>query len=119
MKTILIIEDDELNMKLVKTLLQTEKYHILEAKEAETGIELTQEHHPDLILMDLQLPGMDGLEATKIIKGDPKLMNIPIIALTAYAMEGDEQKAITAGCQGYIPKPIDTRAFLNNIAQSL
>jgi CheY-like chemotaxis protein len=116
-KTVLIIEDDDLNMKLVKTLLQIGKYRILEAKEAKTGIQMTREHHPDLILMDLQLPGMDGLEATRTIKKDTKIMNIPIVALTAHAMQGDEEKVMAAGCQGYIPKPIDTKSFLNNINQ--
>ena len=118
-KTVLIIEDDNLNMKLVKTLLKIGKYQILEATEAETGIQLSREHHPDLILMDLQLPGMDGLEATRTIKKDTTTTNIPIVALTAHAMEGDEQKVMAAGCQGYIPKPIDTKSFLNSINQYL
>jgi CheY-like chemotaxis protein len=104
-------------MKLVKTLLKIGKYQILEAKEAETGIQLTREHHPDLILMDLQLPGMDGLEATRTIKKDATIMDIPIVALTAHAMEGDEEKVLAAGCQGYIPKPLDTKRFLDSINQ--
>ena len=115
-KTILIIEDNELNMKLVRSMLQLGHYRILEAWDAESGIQLAREHLPDLILMDIQLPGMDGLNATRIIRNDPNLMNIPVVALTSYAMQGDEQKALSAGCTGYIAKPIDTRNFLDILA---
>ncbi len=86
-KTILIIEDNQLNMKLVKTLLQIEKHQVLEAGSYESGLEIAKERLPDLILMDIQLPGMDGLEATRIIKEDPELMNIPVVALTSFAMQ--------------------------------
>ncbi len=117
--TILIIEDNELNMKLVRSMLQLGKYRILEAEDAEGGIELAREQSPDLILMDIQLPRMDGLDATRIIKSDPALTHIPVIALTSYAMRGDEEKALSAGCSGYIAKPIDTRNFLDFISEQL
>jgi CheY-like chemotaxis protein len=111
--TVLIIEDNELNMKLVRSMLKLSHYQVLEAKDAENGILLAREHSPDLILMDIQLPGIDGLDATKIIKKDPILKHIPVVALTSYAMQGDEEKTISAGCTGYIAKPIDTRNFLD------
>ena len=111
--TVLIIEDNELNMKLVRSMLNLSPYQVLEAKDAEDGILIAREHSPDLILMDIQLPGIDGLDATKIIKKDPMLKHIPVVALTSYAMQGDEEKAISAGCTGYIAKPIDTRNFLD------
>ena len=118
-KRILVIEDNELNMKLVRGLLTMGNYTMLEATDAETGIQMAHEHHPDLILMDIQLPGMDGLEATKIISNDGDLKDIPIVALTSYAMQGDEEKAKLEGCAGYITKPIDTRSFLNIISEFL
>jgi len=114
-KTVLVIEDNEMNMKLVRVLLQMGQYDILEAADAESGIPLARANKPDLILMDIHLPGMDGLSATRIIKQDPALKQIRVIALTSYAMEGDEKKAIEAGCDGYITKPIDTRTFLDTI----
>lgn len=118
-KTVLVIEDNELNMKLVRSMLQLAHYEIVEAKNAEDGIKLAREHLPKLILMDIQLPGIDGLDATRIIKKNPKLAHIPIVALTSYAMQGDEEKAISAGCTGYIAKPIDTRNFLDIISKYL
>ena len=116
-KIILIIEDNELNMKLVRSLLQLEKYQIIEAENAEKGIQLARDHQPDLILMDIQLPGMDGLRATELISNDENLKDIPILAMTSYAMEGDEEKALAVGCVGYITKPIDTRSFSKTIAE--
>ena len=116
-KTVLVIEDNGLNMKLVRSLLGIGKYRVLEAVDAEAGIKLAREHPPDLILMDIQLPGMDGLEATRIIKEDPALKDIPVIALSSYAMKNDEEKAQAAGCEGYITKPIDTRNFLKTVAE--
>jgi CheY-like chemotaxis protein len=118
-KTILVVEDNELNMKLVKGLIKIGKYRMLEAIDAESGIEKIREQRPDLVLMDIQLPGMDGLSATKIVKEDPSLKDIPIVALTSYAMQGDEEKALEAGCTGYIAKPIDTRKFLETISKYL
>ena len=118
-KTILMVEDNELNMKLVRGLIKIGKYRMLEAIDAESGIEQIREQRPDLVLMDIQLPGMDGLSATKIIKEDPSLKDIPIVALTSYAMQGDEEKALEAGCKGYIAKPINTRKFLETVAHYL
>ena len=118
-KTILVIEDNELNMKLLKGLLKMGRYKMLEATDAESGIKMVSEQRPDLILMDIQLPGMDGLTATKKLKSDPSIKDIPIVALTSYAMHGDEEKAQKAGCNGYITKPIDTRSFGETIAEFL
>ena len=118
-ETVLVIEDNEMNMKLVRSLLQIGKYSVLEASDAENGIQLAREHHPELILMDIQLPGMDGLTATREIKNDPAVKDISVVALTSYAMEGDEEKAREAGCIGYIAKPIDTRSFLETVGQFL
>ena len=114
--SILVIEDDELNMKLIQAVLELGNGKILSAKSAEEGIQLAREHHPDLILMDIRLPGMNGLEATRFIKDDPELKDIPVVALTAYADEEDEAEAIDAGCAAFIPKPIDTRSFRKKIA---
>lgn len=118
-KTILVIEDNELNMKLVRSLLKMGKYDVLEALDAETGIKLLHEKKPDLILMDIQLPGMDGLTATKIIKADPDMKDIPVVAFTSFAMDGDEKKAFKAGCVGYITKPLDTQNFLKTLKKFL
>jgi len=116
-KSVLVIEDNRLNMKLVRALLKIGDYRILEAINAETGIRLTREHRPDLVLIDIQLPDMDGLKATRIIKDDPAMKDIPVVAITSYAMQGDEEKAFEAGCAGFITKPIDTRNFLETISQ--
>ena len=118
-KCILIVEDNELNRKLVRTLLHLGDYDILEAEDAETALQLARHEKPDLILMDIQLPGMDGLTATAQIKEDPELRNIPVVALTACAMPEDEKKAIDAGCNGYISKPIETRTFLDKVSSFL
>lgn len=114
-KTILVIEDNEMNMKLMRAVLTAGKYRILEATDAETGLRLVREHHPDLILMDIQLPGMDGLSATKIIKNDPDLKEIPIFALTGFAMESDKEKAADVGLAGYIVKPFSVKGLLETI----
>jgi len=116
---ILVIEDNALNLKLVRSLLMLEDYEVVEAVNAETGIQLAKEQRPDLILMDIQLPGMDGLSATRKLKADPDVTAIPVVALTAYAMLGDEQKALEAGCAGYISKPLDTKEFPRLIARFL
>jgi CheY-like chemotaxis protein len=118
-KRVLVIEDNALNMKLVRSLLAIGKHGIIEAMDAESGIRLAREQQPDLILMDIQLPNMDGLHATRIIKSDPALKDTIIIALTSHAMDGDERKAKEAGCDGYISKPIDTRAFLETMEKHL
>ena len=118
-RTVLVVEDNEMNLKLVRTLLEMGKYRVIEAIDAEIAILLAREHRPDLILMDIQLPGIDGLSATRIIKDTAALKGIPIVALTSYAMEGDEEKAAEVGCVGYIAKPIDTRNFLETISRFL
>jgi two-component system, cell cycle response regulator DivK len=108
MKRILIVEDVELNRDLlVQILEEEEKYDILTAADGAAGVELAEREHPDLILMDLSLPVIDGWEATRLIKANAALQHIPIIALTAHAMMGDEQKARESGCDDYLSKPID------------
>lgn len=111
-KRILIIEDNATNRKLFSTILRIEKYEVFEAEEAVRGLELAREVRPDLILMDIQLPGMDGLTATRRLKEDDDLKEIPVLALTAFAMDGDARKATDAGCDGYISKPINVGGFL-------
>ena len=113
--TILVVEDNALNLKLVRSLLALGGYQVLEAEDAEKGIQMASLHQPDLILMDIQLPGIDGLEATRVIKGNSETRNIPVVALTSYAMPGDEIKAQEAGCSGYITKPINTRTFMESV----
>lgn len=116
-KTVLVIEDNPMNMELVTDLLEAAGYQVHQARSAEEGIRLVRAEHPSLILMDFSLPGMDGLSATAVLKSDPATRDIPIIALTAHAMKGDEEKARAAGCAAYITKPIDTRTFPKTIAQ--
>ena len=118
-KVVLVIEDDALNMKLTRSLLSIGGYRCLEAVDAEEGLRLARQNVPDLILMDINLPGMDGLTATRIIKHDPRLLAIPVIALTSHVMLGDRQRTFEAGCDGYISKPIDTRKFLTEIDRVL
>lgn len=112
---ILVVEDNPLNMKLVRALLELGKFQVIAAETAQKGIRLAKETIPNLILMDIQLPDMDGLSAVRIIKKDKLTRDIPIVALTAYAMQGDEKKALNAGCIGYIIKPLQTKNFLNKI----
>jgi len=118
-KTILIVEDEPKNMKLLRDLLQRFGYEILEAPDGEQGVKITGEKIPDLILMDIMMPKMDGLEATRIIKADNKTKHIPVIALTSYAMKGDREKTIEAGCDGYIAKPLDIQEVLKTIEHFL
>ncbi|MCH8836936.1 MAG: response regulator [Candidatus Marinimicrobia bacterium] len=108
---ILIIEDTQMNMELATDLLEVAGYKVLQAETAETGIEMARTEAPDLILMDIGLPRMDGLTATGILRQDPLTKDIPIIALTSHAMKGDRKRTMAAGCSGYITKPIDTREF--------
>jgi len=110
-ETILVIDDNPANLKLVRVLLTLEGYQILTATDAESALAIIHASLPRLILMDLQLPGMDGLTLTRRLKSSSATRDIPIIALTSYAMKGDEDKADEAGCDGYITKPIDTRAL--------
>lgn len=116
-KSILIIDDNELNIKLILGLFRKKRpeYEIFKATTAEEGIKMALKNIPDLILMDIQLPGMNGLDATKKLKLDKNTRDIPVLALTSYAMDGDEEKAKNSGCSGYITKPIDTRKFLIKI----
>ena len=116
---ILVVEDSPLNMELVTDILEVNGYEVLQAIEAQTGIDMAVRIHPDLILMDVQLPGMDGLTAIKFLKGDSRTSTIPVVALTAHAMVGDQEKAEAAGCNGYIVKPIDTRQFPKMVASFL
>ncbi|MBW2563225.1 MAG: response regulator [Deltaproteobacteria bacterium] len=116
---VLIIEDDELNQKLVKEILRIGNYGAIEAMDAETGIQLARRHKPDLILMDIHLPKMDGLSATRLIKSDEDLKQIPIVALTALAMPEDLGKALEAGCDDYVTKPFRIKDLLKTIDQLL
>ncbi len=116
---ILVIDDNPINLKLASEILLAAGYAVETAVDAERAQELLTHLLPDLILMDIALPGMDGLRLTRIIKTDPRLTQVPIIALTAYAMRGDEQKAKDAGCDGYITKPIDTRQFIAEVSRIL
>jgi len=117
MTKVLVIEDNETNMELATALLFASGYTVVQAWTAEEGIRLAIEEMPALILMDISLPGMDGLTATSILKNDPQTQDIPIVALTAHAMKGDEAKALQAGCCGYLTKPIDTRSFPKALAE--
>ena len=112
---ILIVDDNESNLKLMKAVFDSDDYVVKTAMDAEEAIKVLETFAPRLILMDLQLPGMDGLELTRLLKADPARRQITILALTAYAMKGDEDKAIAAGCDGYITKPIDTRSLIKLI----
>ncbi len=115
----LVIEDNPMNMELAVDLLEVAGYEVLQATNAMDGISLARAQHPDLILMDLGLPDMDGLHATKILKEDPSTIGIPIVALTAHSMPTDEAMVIKTGCDGYISKPIDTRQFVRTLEKYL
>jgi two-component system cell cycle response regulator DivK len=119
MAKVLIIEDNAANMTLATFLLQSAGHSVLSATDAETGLTLARGEQPDLVLMDIQLPGMDGLEATALLKRDVATRDIPVIALTALAMKGDEERIRAAGCDGYIAKPLAYRDFLATIATHL
>ena len=108
---ILIVDDNPVNMKLIRILLTGEGYDARTASDASEALEVLKEFSPRLILMDIQLPGMDGLELTRRLKADPVTRDITILGLTAYAMKGDEEKILAAGCDGYVSKPIDTRTL--------
>lgn len=113
---VLVVEDNPLNMELTADILGAAGYVVLQAENAERGIALARAERPALILMDVRLPGMDGLRATEILKREADTREIPVVALTAHAMKGDEDKALAAGCAGYITKPIDTRALPREVA---
>ncbi len=114
---ILVIEDNEISMKLVTTILVKAGHEVIKAKEAETGIELAKQELPALILMDMHLPGMDGIVATRLLKKITATQSIPVIALTAMAMKGDEVIILDAGCAGYVSKPISYKELLNTISE--
>ena len=118
-KTVLIVEDNDLNMKLFHDLLEAHGYGTLQTKDGMEAMRLAREHRPDLILMDIQLPEISGLEVTKWLKEDPDLRSIPIIAVTAFAMKGDEEKIRQGGCEAYIAKPISVTRFLETIERFL
>jgi CheY-like chemotaxis protein len=118
-KKILMIEDNPINAELVIDLLELEDHEVIHAENAEIGIELAPKENPDLILMDVGLPGIDGLEATRILKNDEKTKHITIVVLTSHAMKGDNERAKEAGSDGYITKPIDTREFPEQVAKFL
>jgi two-component system cell cycle response regulator DivK len=117
--TVLIVEDNPENLTLGAFLLQSAGHEVLSAADAEAGLAIARERRPDLILMDIQLPGMDGLEATALLKRDPATRGIPVIALTALAMRGDEERIRAAGCDAYVAKPIRYHAFLATVAAQL
>jgi two-component system cell cycle response regulator DivK len=119
MARILVIEDNPDNMTLTSMLLESAGHIVLAAVDAEAGLTLARTERPDLILMDIQLPGMDGLAATAILKQDPLTHAVPVLALTALAMKGDEERIRAAGCDGYIAKPIGIQAFLATIAEQV
>ena len=119
MAKVLIIEDNPTNMKLGVFLLQSVGHTVLSATDAEAGLTLARDEQPNLILMDIQLPGMDGLEATVLLKRDHTTGAIPVIALTALAMKGDEERIRAAGCDGYIAKPMRYQDFLTTVAAQL
>lgn len=112
---IMVVDDNPVNLKLAQVLLSRKGFTVCTATDAYEARDMLKIVHPDLILMDIQLPGMDGLSLTRQLKVDPATQDICIVALTAYAMLGDEQKARDAGCDGYIPKPIDTRLFVSTV----
>jgi two-component system cell cycle response regulator DivK len=119
MATVLVVEDNPANMTLAVFLLESAGHIVLRATDAEAGLTLARDEQPHLILMDIQLPGMDGLQATLLLKGDDATRAIPVIALTALAMKGDEERIRAAGCDGYIAKPMAYKEFLATIAAQL
>ena len=116
---ILLVEDNPMNRRVAEFLLKAQGYVVYEARDGQEARELAEKHVPDLILMDLQLPGVDGFATTRAIKQNTVTKNIPIVALTAYAMAGDAERAIEAGCDGYITKPIDPDEFPKTVASFL
>jgi two-component system, cell cycle response regulator DivK len=118
-EAVLIVDDNPANLKLARVLLEGEGYEVRTAADGQEALAAVSSFRPRLILMDLQLPGLDGLEVTRRLKSDPRTREILVVALTAYAMKGDEEKALQAGCDGYVPKPIDTRSLPAVIARIL
>ncbi len=118
-KTVLIVEDNELNMKLFHDLLDANGYQTLQTRTGHEALDLARQHHPDLILMDIQLPEVSGLDVTRWIKEDDDLKTIPVIAVTAFAMKGDEERIRQGGCEAYISKPISVAKFLETVRSYL
>jgi CheY-like chemotaxis protein len=116
-RKIVIIEDNPMNMELAVDVLEAGGYEVLTADNAEEGIRLVKSHLPALVLMDISLPGMDGLDATRVLKGNPATRHIPVIAVTAHAMRGDEQRILDAGCSAYLAKPMDVQALRTEVAR--
>jgi two-component system cell cycle response regulator DivK len=118
-KTVLIVEDNELNMKLFNDLVETRGHRIVQTRSGIEAVELARKHRPDLILMDIQLPEVSGLEVTQWLKDDEELRTIPVVAVTAFAMKGDEEKIRQGGCEAYLSKPISVARFFDTIDQFL
>jgi len=118
-RTVLIVEDNELNMKLFHDLLDAHGYQTLQTRSGIEGLKITRERRPDLILMDIQLPEVSGLEVTRWLKDDEELREIPVVAVTAFAMKGDEQRIRQGGCEAYISKPISIGTFLETVRRYL
>jgi two-component system cell cycle response regulator DivK len=118
-KRILVVEDHEDNRRIVRELLASAGFEMIEALTGEEGVRLARTHRPDLILMDIQLPVLDGYEATRQIKADPALRSIPVVAVTSYALSGDDEKAYAAGCVAYVTKPFSPRQLLAKIREHL
>ncbi len=118
-KRILVVEDTDDNRRILRDLLTNAGFELIEAVDGEKGVAMAAEHRPDLILMDIQLPIVDGYEATRRIKANPDLRHIPIIAVTSYALSGDEAKAVAAGCDGYVAKPFSPRQILAKMREFL
>jgi two-component system cell cycle response regulator DivK len=116
-KKVLIVEDNELNMKLFHDLLDAHGYHTIQTRNGLDALSLAREHRPDLILMDIQLPEVSGLEVTRWLKDDEQLNSIPVVAVTAFAMKGDEERIRSGGCEAYISKPISVMSFLDTVRQ--
>jgi two-component system cell cycle response regulator DivK len=116
---ILVVEDHEDNRRILRDLLTSVGFQLIEAENGPDGVQMAKVHHPDLILMDLQLPGIDGYEAARQIKAEPQLSSVPIIAVTSYALSGDEERAYAAGCSAYISKPYSPRQLLARIREHL
>ena len=119
MSKILVVEDQEDNRQILRDLLASADYEMVEAENGQEALTAVTEHKPDLILMDIQMPVMDGYEATRRIKADPALKAIPVIAVTSYALSGDEEKARTAGCDGYVAKPFSPRQMLAKVRETI
>jgi two-component system, cell cycle response regulator DivK len=115
-KKILLVEDNEVNRRLAGFLLRSQGYEVCEATTTAAAFEMVEQERPDLIVMDIQLPGMDGLEITRKLKEQPATADIPVVAVTSFAMKGDREKALAAGCAGYVTKPIDKNTFIREVA---